>query len=294
MSEYTTSIMDIVKSFSNTGNILNDIKIASPKIFDFEYPIWDENHRTELQEKIIKRYINREIGLETYGLWKLYLNEKMNLIMPYYNDLASSVNLKYDILTDINLTTDSTDIINKDETRNIEREVTAENNKNFTNNENSSNNKDIKNISEINRTETNSGNGKTTETNTGNQLTSDLPQYNAAGIDYGTSNVNVNNTITSSFENSETKQITDTKTDTNSENEEIKSQNDGNEIVNEHRKDNDSDKFTTDNVISHNETVTGKTGGKTYGELVQDYRKTLINIDNMIIDSLSDLFMNIY
>ena len=40
--------------------------------------------------------------------------------------------------------------------------------------------------------------------------------------------------------------------------------------------------------------VTGKNDGKTFGELIRDYRETLINVDTLIFDELEPLFMQIW
>lgn len=48
---------------------------------------------------------------------------------------------------------------------------------------------------------------------------------------------------------------------------------------------------TTDHYLEH---VYGKMPGKTYASLIKEYRATLINIDVMIIDELSDLFMKVW
>lgn len=58
--------------------------------FDFkmnEYPIFDENYRGILNQKILNHYYENEIGFETAPLFRFYLNQKLNEIMPYYNDL---------------------------------------------------------------------------------------------------------------------------------------------------------------------------------------------------------------
>lgn len=58
--------------------------------FDFglqDYPIFDENYRNTLNHKILYHYFENEIGFETPALFKLYLNQKMDEIMPYYNVL---------------------------------------------------------------------------------------------------------------------------------------------------------------------------------------------------------------
>lgn len=73
MSKYTTTIKNLMD---------ND--------FDFgltSYPIWNESYRNILNEKILNHYYEDEIGLETPALFKFYLNNKLNEIMPYYNSL---------------------------------------------------------------------------------------------------------------------------------------------------------------------------------------------------------------
>lgn len=40
--------------------------------------------------------------------------------------------------------------------------------------------------------------------------------------------------------------------------------------------------------------VTGKNDSKTFGELIRDYRETLINVDTLIFDELEPLFMQIW
>lgn len=51
------------------------------------YPIFDEDHRRVLNDMIIKRYWNCEIGAETPAMFAWNLNEAMCRIMPYYNGL---------------------------------------------------------------------------------------------------------------------------------------------------------------------------------------------------------------
>lgn len=63
-----------------------------------DYPIFDENYRSKLNEKILNHYYMREIGFETAGLFKRYLNVKMNEIMPYYNQLYLSAQIEFDPL----------------------------------------------------------------------------------------------------------------------------------------------------------------------------------------------------
>ena len=101
MSMYTTELRYIcetmtdepLENFDNLKGVRRiDAIIDSSKgnIFDFDYPIFDEAYRGILEKKIIRHYYTREIGAETFGLFQLYLSDKMNEIMPYYNQLYAS------------------------------------------------------------------------------------------------------------------------------------------------------------------------------------------------------------
>lgn len=73
MSKYTTTIYYL----KNNG-------------FDFqlnEYPIFDENYRSTLNNLILDNFLMDEIGFETPALFRHYLKTKLNEIMPYYNIL---------------------------------------------------------------------------------------------------------------------------------------------------------------------------------------------------------------
>lgn len=73
------------------------------------YPIFNEQHRPELNRKIVTHYLMREISVETPQAFVLLLGRKMNEIMPYYNKLYESELLKYDpfITTEIWQTSDT-------------------------------------------------------------------------------------------------------------------------------------------------------------------------------------------
>lgn len=65
---------------------------ALPLIFS-NYPIWDEDERSKLNRMIVVNFLNRPIAYETWGLFKLKLNNVMNIIMPKYNDLIHQYSL---------------------------------------------------------------------------------------------------------------------------------------------------------------------------------------------------------
>lgn len=106
MSKYTTQVRWIVESLTpDSADLTIDQRIAkaAPLIFNFNFPIFEESYRNILEHKILLHYYMREIGQETVALWKLTLNERLNLIMPYYNTLYTALQNKYKIMSDVDL-----------------------------------------------------------------------------------------------------------------------------------------------------------------------------------------------
>jgi hypothetical protein len=171
MSNYTTQIKTMILQASQDDpykTISEKIDIAIPKIFDFGFPIWAEEYRGTLCRKILLHYFNKEICYETVKLWKLALEERLNLIMPYYNDLYRSTVLEYDPLTDIEYT------------ETLDRKA-----------------KDVQGADETKTTNIDSTTGlkgNSTTTDKGSTLGSDFPQANYGGVDYGTDLTEVDRT----------------------------------------------------------------------------------------------------
>lgn len=233
MSRYTIQLNKLIKSGFDLG--LDD------------YPIYDENHRKPLNDKIINHYYYNEIGLETPALFKHFLNSKMREIMPYYNELFESAALEFDPLNNF----DKTEVT----TRGKMTQATSQN-------------------AETSHAET-AGNstGKTETDGNGRNVYSDTPQGLLSeslieGQTYAT-----NATIDENHdETSATNQYIDSSdgTRTQSANQSIND----NETINKH--------------------IFGKDGTQSYSELLKQYRETLVNIDMMIIDELSPLFMGVF
>lgn len=108
MSNYTTQLRFICESLAgleeSSENINSVINTARPLIFNFEYPIFDSEHKSELETKILKHFYFQEIGFETYGKWHSRLDARMNEIMPQYNLLYAAVDQNYSPLIDENIT----------------------------------------------------------------------------------------------------------------------------------------------------------------------------------------------
>lgn len=90
MAIYTVELRTIIE---------NDVNL-----FDFDYPIFDEDYRTVFEEKFKNHFYFREIGFETVGMFKFYLKEQLNLLMPVYNKMYSSQGLEQRILDNYDIT----------------------------------------------------------------------------------------------------------------------------------------------------------------------------------------------
>ena len=114
MSNFTTEVRFICESEAGATeskgfNCVDEILRKSvTKVFNFDFPIFDEKYRIPLETKILRYYYTREICDETVGLWKLRLYNRLNLIMPYYNQLYESALIKFNPLYDVDLTTTHT------------------------------------------------------------------------------------------------------------------------------------------------------------------------------------------
>ena len=83
MSKYTTEVRYLCEVYAGLdqsigyADVNSTIQKAIPKIFDFDFPIFDEAYRNVLCTKILKHYYTREIGEEVVGLWKLRLDTRL-------------------------------------------------------------------------------------------------------------------------------------------------------------------------------------------------------------------------
>ena len=210
MSKYTITIKNLIDNGFDFG--LNN------------YPIFDESYRDTLNHNILYHYYESEIGLETPALFKLYLNQKMNEIMPYYNILYQKQRKLLDnIENNVNLT------------ETFERQSDTTTNTNSTSN----------------------SNGTTDNKN----LFLDTPQGNTYkgtidDTDYAT-NVTFDR-------NSNINQISDNSISTGD---------------------------ATENYVK---TIVGSNGNKYSVEVLQQVKDSLLNIDLMIIEDLSELFMGLF
>ena len=280
MSKYTTELRFICENSAGLDesvgltNVADVIEKSREKIFNFSFPIFDENYRSVLETKILRHYYTREICTETVGLWKMWLETRLNEIMPYYNKLYESELIKFNPMYDVDLTTDyqkknegtKNDVGKEDET--IERDTNAET----------------------------SGSGNSTDggKDTRNDALkndhwdyySDTPQggiQGVAGLEYLTNARHITDDGTGSTSESVYGKTVDSNYN---ENRDVNS--------NEKRDKNNTLNSVMTGLEDYVQHVVGKTGGVSYSRLLNEFRDTFLNIDLMIIENLSDLFFDLW
>lgn len=70
------------------------LQAVLPYIYNFNFPIFDENYRNILETSILKHYYFKGIGFETIGEWQFRLEEFLQRRMRYYNELYRSARIE--------------------------------------------------------------------------------------------------------------------------------------------------------------------------------------------------------
>ena len=296
MSKYTTEVRFICEAeaglsesvgYSKVDEVLNK---SWDKIFDSgDWEIYDEEYRPILCKKILKHFYTREIGAETAGLWKLWLNQRMSEIMPYYNQLYKSTLLEFNPLYDTDYTT--TGNRQTDEGEQTGRETNSDYTRTDNLNSERTDNLNSERTDNLNQTRTDN----LTEANSGSEynLYSDTPQGALTGVESETYLTNArkittdntrNNTGTQEIKNTGTQNVSNTGTQNVSNTGTVK--NEGNDIENSKR--------VLNNTQDYAEHIIGKRGTQSYAKMIMELRDSFINIDMMIIDELNDLFFNLW
>lgn len=307
MSKYTTEVRFICEEAagltSSVGYLgVNDvINTALPKVFNFEFPIFDEAYRPILEKKILKHYYTREIGLETVGLWKLFLDTKLNEIMPFYNQLYKSELLEFNPFYDIDLTRDHN--LKKEETtkQDATEKGTTEKTGNIDDNTHTETNDNQNTESTVDLQNTTGGTSKEQlgTTKTHYDKYSDTPQGSLQNVQNDTYLTNariINDT------DSQTGETTISGNDTSKGTTTTNSNTDGTNDTERNISTNDSEEKSVSQNLNKNlnsiddyiEHVKGKNGGVSFSAMLNEFRTTFLNIDMQIIEELSDLFMNLW
>lgn len=286
MSKYTTELRYLIE---------NDFDIGLKN-----YPIFDENYRELLNQKIINHYYFREIGMETAELFKRYLNTTMNEIMPYYNQLYKSELLEFNPFYNVDKTIVSDK--NNNSVSDFIGNTTGKNQQNAdTENTQTNNGKQQTTTAATSVGESvgnSKGSGKTT--NKSKRVSSDTPQgfLSINSIDsetYASAAEMANGETVNEFTVNDTKATSNnSESGTTDQTNVAETKAKGNTSSNATTETDTANKTTSndfENYVSH---VIGKSEGETYSEMLLKFRDTFLNIDMMIIDELKTCFMMIY
>lgn len=255
MSKYTTEVRYICENYSGLNeskggsSVKEIIEKSRSKVFDFSYPIYDEAYRPVLETKILKHFYTREIGAETVGLWKLWLDTRLNEIMPYYNKMYESELIKFNPLYNVDI----------DTTRGKKRNDVEEGTKN-TNGTNT-----VGTVGDVGTVASEGG-------DTWDEY-SDTPQGGLDGVRDLTYLTNARHIQTGNSGQ------TDVHSDSTTDGE---------------YQDNQTSNRKLNSTEDYVEKVAGYKTNKSPGQLLKEYRDSLVNIDLMIIKDLNDLFLNLW
>lgn len=263
MSKYTTEVRFICENkagLSESAGADNVDDIVSKiwnKIFTNKAVFFDEEYRGILCQKILKHYYLREIGAETVGIWKLWMNTRLEEIMPYYNQLYKSALIEFNPLYDVDLK------------RTHNRKVDSTKQDDGTS----------KTVSTGEKSESGSSSGTEsgTSNNTRKDLYSDTPQGAITGLEN-------ENYLTNA------RKITDGGNTTGSSTGEYSTSGTSESTVNGQT----SNSGTTNSLEDYVENVSGKQGTESYSSMLLKFRETFLNIDMQVIEEFSDLFMGLW
>ena len=293
MSLYTIELRYLIENGFDIG--LND------------YPIFDENYRSVLNQKIVDRYYFEEICCGTPERFKYYLNSQMRRIMPYYNKL-------YEAELQLDMPLQSKNIIENYQNES-ESKGTASGTANAENtstgsvtglsNTTGNTNVELNSTLTDDVTQTKTGTEDRTHNKTGTDTTDKTNKF----LDTPESSItNMNNYLTNTTTDEST--ITYNTTDTDNVEYDITDGTDGTHTTTgtqDTTSGSNTNTSNTTNNTDNSETTTNSTSTITdtssylrqitgydnvsQSQLFSEYYNALINIDNMIIDELAENFI---
>ena len=220
-------------------------------LFTFDYNFYSDNiqDKEEFEKLFSQWYYYREIGFETPEHFKVRLQSKLNLIMPYYRQLA---------------------LTEWDKVKTVEQMMTSKDLKETTTHDQS-----IKGNSTVDNQSNSSINQSSEGTTSG--TSNDLTKQSS--LSDGVSSVSLEQgyltgTAQSNGENHQTSTTAGNQSQTST----------------------DQSNANNEQTLSETTTFhsTGDIGIQTPAYAITEWRKVLININQMIIDECNDLFMKIY
>lgn len=224
-------------------------------LFTFEYDFYSDNaeDKEEFEKLFTQWYYFREIGFETPERFKLKLQAKLNVVMPYYRQLSMT---EWDKVKTSEQMMNSKDL---KETTTHEQTIAGSNESSVS--------------GESNQTDANSTTQQQTMNNTQSVKSSNLSDgVSQASLSDGyltsTSSINDNGNQELTSNGNSTSEVSTTQSSSGTNNQTL------------------SETTTFSSV--------GDVGIQTPAYAITEWRKVLININQLIINECNDLFMKLY
>lgn len=275
VSKYTTEIRFICEMAiplweqGDFTDIDRAIEAGRKQIFTFNYNLFDPLYKPVIETKFLRHFYTREIGQETLALWKLKLRDKWEMKLPYYNKLWESELLRFNPLYDVDY-----EIIN-----------TGDRFSKRSDNSLSEGSSNVNSTGQVDSVNKGSRSDEAESTDNSNHINkfSDTPQGGLDGVietewlTTATEDINTDNAKNKSTSSS----IDDNKTHSVNESNGTDMRKIAN-VGNIH------------DIDDYQKHVVGKMGTRSYPNMLIDWRKSFLNIDEMFINEMNDLFMQVY
>lgn len=256
-------------------------------LFPKNFPFYtdSEEMRKNFIQKFYDEYMFREIGFETTERFKRSLLGKLNLIMPYYEQLykteLESKNINF--------------LLNKDLKETFEREITGSNEVNSNATTNTTTNETNNTTNNATNTSTNSSttnastNASGTSSASNNEMMYDTPNTRIDDITkyptQGSQGQNSAETTSSATSNNTSEGTSSTTLNETSEG----TSNQTSNATTTNRQTGENTQTERTSLLSQ-----GNIGITSSAQLLKEWRDVIINIDRMILDDLEDLFLLLY
>lgn len=301
MSVYTTELRYICEHDAGLQesvglNQIDDVIAACRSSIFGNYPIFDEAYRATLETMILKHYYMWEIGAETVGLFKLWLNERMNEIMPKYNLMYSAL----DFIKARTMPFDDTDL---QTTHEGQDDTVGSSSGTVSSDDSESSSRAEQETGSKSETEAGTSENATNNTSASNQTNTtdhlnkyaDTPQGGLSGLlndqyltnatkDDGTDTTATSATAAASSAGSDSRERSGSDTRARS----------GADQREGSRNEQHNEANAVMNVKQYVEHVTGRRGGQSFYSEFYEMIEKLKSIDQMIIRDLQDLFMGVW
>ena len=256
-------------------------------VFTFDYPFYNDNleDKKEFEELFVKHFYFREIGFETPQRFKMKLESKLRMVMPYYQQLA---------LTEWNKVKTADEMMNS---KNLTETTTHEQTLTGSSTNTGSSTSSINQTSEGTTTNKDTSSSTISQTTNGDNNSTISQSSKESRLENGVSSVSLSDGYLTGV--SESSQTT---TDTNSSESKQEGTTTSSTSLTNNNESTQSGTTEEQATTNTNQTITDTTTFTSKGDIgiqtpayaIAEWRKVIINLNEQLINECEDLFMKIY